>query len=377
MAFQPMARGNYHNFMKFETEKQDITELSRQQLVQWFETRRMQGYRADQVMRWIYTRKACSFDQMTNIARTVQDELARHFIIGELLTDDIQTAPDGTRKFSFCLTDRNRIESVLIEEKDHHTLCISTQVGCAMECRFCLTGKNGLVRNLTPGEITGQIRAVEKVIAPAGNNPEKPLTNIVLMGMGEPLANYDNVMQALDIATDGENGLKLAARRITLSTVGIVPRILALGKDRKFKLAISLNATENELRSHLMPINRKYPIEVLLEACKSYDRQHRDRITFEYVLIKGVNDSPAEARKLARLLSVVRAKINLIPYNPHEGSDFERPENASIEAFHTILLEKHCTAMIRWSKGEEISAACGQLAYKGTIKNGTEPAADR
>lgn len=342
-----------------EAEKTDITELSRDQLSAWFESEGMRAFRADQVMRWIYGRKAAAFEDMTNIAKSVRDQLSRHFTIRPLAVADDRSAPDGTRKLAFSLTDENRIESVLIGEKDHYTLCISTQAGCALGCTFCMTAKNGLIRNLTPGEMIGQVMAAQRMCP-----EDKPLTNIVLMGMGEPLANYENVMQALDIITDADNGLKFAARRITLSTAGIAPKIAAITKETKVRLAISLNAPDNATRSRLMPINRTYPIETLLDACRVYARAHRDRITFEYILIKGVNDSPEHAVKLAKLLAPIRGKVNLIPFNAHEGSVYERPDMQTIEAFHAILIERHCTTMIRWSKGDEISAACGQLAAK-------------
>ncbi len=341
----------------------DITELSRDELAAWFEAQGMRSFRADQVMRWIYGRKAVSFDDMTNIARPVRETLARHFIIRPLEPAGEETAADGTRKISFALADGSRIESVLIGEKDHYTLCISTQAGCAMGCTFCMTARSGLIRNLSAGEIIGQVMAAQRMCP-----EDRPLTNIVLMGMGEPLANYDNVIQALGIITDAENGLKFASRRITLSTAGIASRIVPLGTHSKVRLAISLNAPDNDLRSKLMPVNKTYPIETLLEACKAYSRLQRDRITFEYILLRDVNDSPGHARKLAKLLAPVRGKINLIPFNPHEGSPFRRPDPAVIEAFHAVLIEKHYTAMIRWSKGEDISAACGQLAAKTSGK---------
>ena len=343
--------------MIHQASKNNIFEFNRDCLVQWFEEHGIRPFRADQVMRWVYNRKATSFDEMTNINKALRDRLSNHFAIDGLTMIEAQQSADGTRKLCFALKDDTRIESVLIGEKDHYTVCISAQAGCAMGCTFCMTAKNGLVRNLTAGEIIGQVMAAQQLTP-----DDKPLSNIVLMGMGEPLANYDNVMQALDIITDAENGLKFASRRITLSTAGIVPKIGALGKNRKIKLAISLNAPDNETRSRLMPINRRYPIEKLLDACRAYDRIHRDRITFEYILLKDVNDSPVHARKLAKLLAPIRGKINLIPYNPHDGSEFMRPEKYAIEAFQAILVEKHYTTMIRWSKGDDISAACGQLA---------------
>ncbi|MFO8111790.1 MAG: 23S rRNA (adenine(2503)-C(2))-methyltransferase RlmN [Desulfosalsimonadaceae bacterium] len=342
-----------------QTKRTDITELSRNQLAAWFEANSMRSFRADQVMRWIYNRRASSFDDMTNINKGVREQLTRHFTIRPLVMVEDRRAADGTRKLAFALEDDNRIETVLIGEKDHYTLCISTQAGCAMGCTFCMTAKGGLIRNLTPGEIIGQVMAAREMCP-----EDRPLTNIVLMGMGEPLANYENVMQALSVITDAENGLKFASRRITLSTAGIVPKIALMGKESKIRLAVSLNAPDDETRNMLMPVNRTYPIEMLLDACKAYARIHRDRITFEYILIKGINDSVGHAKQLAKLLAPIRGKVNLIPCNPHEGSPYSRPDASAIEAFHAALIEKHYTAMIRWSKGDDISAACGQLAAR-------------
>lgn len=348
----------YHTTdMTAQTGKTEITELSREQLAAWFEARGTRAFRADQVMRWIYGHGAGSFDEMTNIARSVREKLARHFTLRPLSVAEDRMAGDGTRKVAFSLKDGNCVESVLIGEKDHYTVCISTQAGCAMGCAFCKTARSGLARNLTPGEITGQVLAARRM-APG----DKPLTNIVLMGMGEPLANYENVILALSIITDAENGMKFASRRVTLSTAGVAPKIETLAKDSKVRLAVSLNAPDNDTRSRLMPLNRTYPIEAVLDACRAYSRLHRDRITFEYILLKGINDTPEQAAKLARLVAPIRGKVNLIPYNIHEGAAFSRPGTEAINKFHDILIEKHCTAMIRWSKGEDINAACGQLA---------------
>ncbi len=336
--------------------KKDIKDLDRAELVSWFESRGLRSFRADQVMRWLYTRQAAAFDQMTDIGKDLRAALSESFEIRPIETIEVRTASDGTRKYLHRLADDQRIESVLIPEKDHHTLCISTQVGCAMGCRFCMTGKDGLVRNLTQGEILGQILSASR-----DSGADKPLSNIVLMGMGEPLANYENVIRAVGIMTDSARGLKLSTRRITLSTSGLVPMFERLAADTKIRLAISLNASENATRNWLMPINRKYPIEMLIDACARYPLSPRDKITFEYILIKGVNDTENDARRLAKLLRPVKAKINLIPFNPHEGSEFERPDASTIERFHSLLIDKHYTTIVRWSKGLEISAACGQL----------------
>jgi 23S rRNA (adenine2503-C2)-methyltransferase len=242
-------------------------------------------------------------------------------------------------------------------ERGHSTLCVSSQVGCALGCRFCRTGDGGLIRNLTRGEIVAQVRDLVRKA-----DDGLALTNLVFMGMGEPLANFDALVSALGTLTDNDYGLKFSGQRITVSTAGVVPRMADLGRKTRVNLAVSLNAADNETRSRLMPINRKYPIEDLLEACRRYPLPKGRRITFEYILIADVNDRPADARRLAKLLRPIRSKINLIPFNPHPGSAFRRPEETAVLAFQKILLDSHYTTIIRRSKGQDIAAACGQLA---------------
>ncbi|MBS3808865.1 MAG: 23S rRNA (adenine(2503)-C(2))-methyltransferase RlmN [Desulfobacterales bacterium] len=344
--------------------KQDIQNLDRQELVDFFESFAMRSFRADQALRWIYSRRAKSFDEMTDLAKDARSLLTRHFYISRPAVQERQTAQDGTCKFLLSLQDGNSVESVLIPEKDHYTLCISTQVGCAMGCKFCMTGKTGLTRNLSRSEIIGQvIAAMDEADAGGGMR----LSNIVLMGMGEPLANYENVTGAINVITNSDWGLKFSTRRVTLSTAGLADRFNDLARDSRIRLAVSLNAADNDTRDRLMPINRTIPVERLIDACARYPLPPRDKITFEYILIKGVNDSEKQAYKLAKLLRPVRAKINLIPFNPHPGSRFERPGMDAIEAFQSVLTKKNYTAIIRWSKGTDISAACGQL--KGGKKN--------
>ncbi len=342
--------------MTSQLKKPDIVELERDELVQWFGALGEPTFRAEQVMRWIYGQNAVSFDQMTNLGKTLRQELDAHFSILSMTLATEKTASDGTRKFLFELNDGNYIETVLIPERDHYTLCISTQVGCAMGCRFCMTATTGLTRNLTKGEIVGQVIAAQNRVP-----EDRRLSNIVLMGMGEPLANFDNVMRAIRVITDGHCGMQFSTRRVTLSTVGLVPRMAELAAATKIRLAVSLNAADNATRDMLMPVNRRYPIEALLDACAKYPMAARDRITFEYILIKDVNDSAADARRLAKILAPIKAKINLIPFNPYPESQFDRPEPAAIDAFQAVLHEKHFTAIVRWSKGTEIAAACGQL----------------
>jgi 23S rRNA (adenine2503-C2)-methyltransferase len=334
----------------------NIIEYTREKLVAWLTERDIASYRADQILKWIYLRQADSFNLMTNLSKDIRGLLAQHFVIGRLEAEKIEISRDGSRKYLFKLCDDKRIESVLIPERDHYTLCVSSQVGCAQGCLFCLTATGGFERNLTRSEIIAQVRDIKNELDDAAQ-----LRNIVFMGMGEPLANYKNLVSALDTITDNDAGLRFATRRITVSTAGLVTRLADLGRDTKVNLAISLNATDNDTRSRLMPINRKYPLEALLEACRQYPLPAGRRITFEYILIKGVNDSEADARRLAKLLQPIRCKLNLIPFNTHEGCDFERPPESVIQAFYDILFAKNYTVIIRRSKGQDISAACGQL----------------
>ena len=333
----------------------DITNLSEDALAGWFKKHNIETYRAGQVLRWIYHRNAQSFSQMTDLSKDLRERLSRKLTISRLEPVQIQTSIDGSKKYLFRLQDGHHIESVLIPERGHWTLCISSQVGCAMGCKLCLTGQGGFVRNLEPSEIVGQICAVQKDLT-----HQNPLTNIVFMGTGEPLANYDRVVQSIGIITSN-NGLQFSKRRVTLSTAGVVPAMDHLGRDVTVNLAVSLNAADNKTRNKLMPINRTYPIETLLAACRRFPLPSGRMITFEYVLIAGVNDGPEDAKRLAKLLSPLRAKVNLIPYNPFEGSELERPQEAAILAFQKVLVDRHYTATIRQSKGGDIGAACGQL----------------
>jgi 23S rRNA (adenine2503-C2)-methyltransferase len=336
--------------------KNDIKNLTKKDLILWLQDNGLHSYRAGQIFKWIYIRQADSFETMTDIGKKTRELLSSHFTINRLEPVEIKKSVDGSEKTLFRLMDGNHIETVLIPEKNHHTLCISTQVGCAQSCRFCLTARDGFIRNLTTGEIISQIRDIKNSM----QHPEL-LKNVVLMGMGEPLANYDNVIRALDTITDGDHGLKLSTRKVTVSTAGLIPKFSDLGRDTRVGLAISLNATDNKTRSMLMPINRKYPIEDLIEACKGYPLSPRQKLTFEYVLIKGINDSLDQAKNLARLLRPVRAKINLIPFNENPESEFQRPDDEVVNQFLNILHDSGYTAIIRHSKGRDISAACGQL----------------
>jgi 23S rRNA (adenine2503-C2)-methyltransferase len=330
----------------------------------------MKSYRAAQIHEWLYRNFASSFEEMTNIAKTDRALLAERFFIPGLRLVKQEASNDGTKKFLFQLEDGHTVETVLIPDEDRKTLCISSQVGCAQACRFCLTGSRGFQRNLEAFEIADQVLAVEKMLTEetsagaAGDNRGEPfrhISNIVLMGMGEPLANFENVVQALRIIT-GEKGLGFSPRRVTLSTDGLAPEIERLGRTGiNVNLAVSLNATTDEIRDRIMPVNKRYPIRELLDACRRYPLDERRRITFEYVLLGGINDSDEDARRLAKLLRGIRSKVNLIPFNPFPGSEFKRPLDQTVRRFQKILLDHHYTAPVRESRGRDISAACGQL----------------
>jgi 23S rRNA (adenine2503-C2)-methyltransferase len=316
-------------------------------------------YRAKQIMKWLYQSGTTSFDEMTNLSKDFRDGMNNIVRISTLEIVETQTSKDGTKKALFKLEGGNFIESVLIPGANHWTLCISTQVGCRMGCRFCLTGIYGLKRNLLPSEITDQITMLH-FNAPDGEN----VKNIVMMGMGEPLKNYDNTLKAIRIMTT-DCGLAISNRRITLSTCGIAPMVHKLGKDACVNLAISLNAPDDKTRNYLMPINKKYPLETFIKACLEYPMPRRRRITFEYILIEGVNSSGEDAEMLARLLRGVRCKLNLIPYNEYPGSVFRTPAEVDIEAFRKILIKHNYIAIIRASRGGDILAVCGQLSGQG------------
>lgn len=339
---------------------ENILDLTREDLGQWLENKGIRSFRANQIFKWLYLRLAEDFDGMTDLGKALRATLSEHFTMEALALVDKQTSADTTEKFLHRLSDGELVESVLIPEKDHFTLCVSSQVGCAMDCRFCLTAKNRLTRNLTMGEIIAQIRDARIYVKSKGIDPLK-LSNIVFMGMGEPLANYDCLVRALAVICDTDYGMKFSPRRVTVSTSGLVPKIRQLGLDTDVNLAVSLNATDNDTRSKLMPVNNKWPMEELLEACCNFTMKPRNKITFEYILMAGVNDSAADARRLVRLLSPIRAKVNLIPFNAHEGAPYKRPSREKIEGFLQVLLDRNMTAIIRKSKGDDISAACGQL----------------
>jgi 23S rRNA (adenine2503-C2)-methyltransferase len=314
-------------------------------------------YRARQIYSGVYCRFVRSWDQFTDLGKPLREKLKLLFTIEYPLVPQVFVSRDETRRYLFELAPGQRIETVFIPEERRDTFCISTQVGCAVGCLFCVTGKLPMQRNLSSGEIIGQILSLQ-----ADRRIEAKRLNIVIMGMGEPLNNYDNVMKAVRLMTD-ERGMSVSPRRITLSTSGIVPGILRLAGEPVIpNLAISLNATTDKIRDRLMPINRKWNIAALLDACRSFPVAQRSHITFEYVLIKDVNDTPADARRLVRLLQGLKKKINLIPLNVDPWVPLETPTQERILAFQQILMDHRITAVIRRPRGEDVSAACGMLA---------------
>ena len=345
------------NMDKTNTPKANIFDLSLSELADWFVERGEKSFRAKQILKWVYLHQADSFEEMTDVRTDLRSTLADFFTISRLPVKNIQTSADGSQKYVLELRDGQIIESVLMPEKDHSTLCVSTQIGCAMACRFCRTAALGFRRNLTAGEIIAQVRDA-KQLAP----PSLPLTNVVFMGMGEPLANIDNVLLAIKAMTRFDSGLKISHNRITVSTAGLASQMAKLGEATNVNLAVSLNATTNDLRNKLMPINHTYPIEELLHACQTYPITKKRRITFEYILLKGINDSEKDALALTRMLHPKRAKINVIPFNEHPESAFESPPEETIDRFLNVLVKHHFTVMVRRSKGRDINAACGQLA---------------
>jgi 23S rRNA (adenine2503-C2)-methyltransferase len=319
-------------------------------------------FRAGQLWHWIYHRGATDFAVMTNLAKPFRERLAERYELRRPAVAAARTSIDGTRKWLLRFDDGQEAEAVHIPESDRGTLCVSSQVGCTLTCRFCHTGTQRLVRNLSAAEIVGQVMIARDALGEWPSPKEdRQLTNIVLMGMGEPLYNYESVAAALKIVMDPE-GLAISRRKITLSTAGVVPTIARVGAELGVNLAVSLHAVTDELRDQLVPLNRKYPIAELLGACRTYPgSSNARRITFEYVMLRGVNDSPAEARELVRLLHGIPAKVNLIPFNPWPGAPYECSTDVAIAAFSEIVFNAGYSAPVRTPRGRDIAAACGQL----------------
>ncbi len=337
------------------TERPDLADMTHEELEAFFRNMGAPRFRAVQVMKWIHQERLKSFDGMTNLSKRMRADLARRACIGFPQIIETTESEDGTRKFLLRLKDNRAVETVLIPGDDHDTLCMSTQVGCAMGCRICRTARMGFVRNLSAGEIVSQLLVVRNA------DPSSRITNVVFMGMGEPLANFDNTVRAVRILTH-PNGPGISRRRLTVSTSGLVPRIRQLGETVRAKLAVSLNAVTDEQRNRIMPINRTHPLAELLRALEDYPLPRRERITIEYVLIRGLNDSDADARELVRILNPIRAKVNLIPLNDDGIEEFRGPTPQRVERFQEILMSKSLMAIVRRARGRDVLAACGQLA---------------
>ncbi len=338
----------------------DIAGLERAELEAGLEDRAIEAYHARQIFRWVFRRGVTDFGAMTDLSKPLRQRLARLVRISTPSVTGRERSSDGTTKFLLSLADGRLIEAVFIPDSPGQTFCISTQVGCAMGCAFCLTGKMGLSRHLSAAEIVGQVRVLARETGLMDAR-----FNVVLMGMGEPLHNYDHTMKALRILGD-EAGLAVSSRRVTLSTVGVVPALRRLALEPYMpNLAVSLHATTEAQRSLLVPLNRKYSISEVIEACRAFPIKRRERITFEYVMLAGVNDSPADARRLVRLLTGIRSKVNLIPLNEAAGLAFTRPTDERVDDFARILADHHLTVSVRKSRGRDIRAACGQLIVGG------------
>lgn len=351
--------------------RQALTELEPDALETALDELDAQPFHARQIYQWIYKRGVTDFIQMTDLSRALRTRLEETFTIPTPALDNQHTSSDGTVKFLMTLGDGREIETVFIPDTPAMTFCVSTQVGCAMQCTFCLTGKMGLLRNLTAGEIAGQVRVMAHELGLVDRR-----FNVVLMGMGEPLHNYHETMKALRIL-GAECGLGLGPRRITLSTVGVLPELDRLATESIMpNLAVSLHATTEELRDRLVPVNRKYGLADLVAACRRFPIKRRERITFEYVLLRDVNDSVADAKRLVVLLSGIRAKVNVIPLNEAPGIPYQRPSDHAINRFARTIADHDLTVSVRKSRGRDIRAACGQLIVQGTPRSPAQLAAE-
>jgi 23S rRNA (adenine2503-C2)-methyltransferase len=356
-------------------ERRNLVGLGRADLAEEMAEFGAEPFRARQLWHWIYHRGATDFADMTNLAKGFRQRLAETYALRRPEISRALVSEDGTRKWLLRFADGQEVETVHIPEADRGTLCVSSQVGCTLTCRFCHTGTQRLVRNLTAAEIVGQIMIARDALGEwPSPKADRQLTNIVLMGMGEPLYNFANVAAAMKIAMDPE-GLAVSRRKITLSTSGVVPIIERCGAELGVNLAVSLHAVTDELREQLVPLNKKYPIAELLQACRNYPgSSNARRITFEYVMLKGINDSPAEARELVRLLKGIPAKVNLIPFNPWPGAPYECSLDEAIRAFSDIVFAAGYSAPVRTPRGRDISAACGQLKSDSVRARRTVPA---
>lgn len=356
------------------TQKTNILGFSQAQMEDFFAAMGEPKFRATQVLKWIHQFGADDFDAMTNVSKKLREKLQQ---CAEIVEPEVLfqgDSKDGTRKWVIGVSGGNKVEMVLIPDGDRATLCVSSQVGCALDCSFCSTGKQGFNRNLSAAEIIGQVRIAIKSFGPVDPKGPRRVTNVVLMGMGEPLLNFDNVTPAISLMMD-DNAYNLSKRRVTLSTAGVVPAIDRLSKVTDVSLAISLHAPNDKLRDELVPVNQKYNIDALLDACNRYLDGLADKrvITMEYTMIDGVNDQIEHARELARLLKRVPCKLNLIPFNPFPGSDYRRSPRPQIEAFQRIMAKAGIVTTIRATRGDDIDAACGQLV--GQVQDRTRRSA--
>lgn len=347
------------------TEQQDkinLLDLTRAQMQAFFVELGEKPFRADQVMKWIYHFCIDDFDKMSNINKVLREKLKARCVIEAPVVVTRQDSADGTIKFVMGLSGGQEVETVWIPEKDRRTLCVSSQVGCALDCSFCSTAQQGFNRNLSVAEIIGQVWRVAQIIGSYGDTGDKPVTNVVMMGMGEPLLNLNNVVPAMELMLE-DFGFGLSKRRVTLSTSGVVPALDLLRDKIDVALAISLHAPNNELRNELVPVNRKYPMEEFLAASRRYvaNSKANDKVTVEYVMLEGVNDSMEQAHELAQALKDTPSKINLIPFNPYPGSPYKRSSNSRIDRFNKVLQEYGFTVIVRKTRGDDIDAACGQL----------------
>jgi 23S rRNA (adenine2503-C2)-methyltransferase len=358
-----------------EDGRTDLVGMSRAELAAALAEAGEAPFRARQVWHWIYHQGATDFARMSTIALPTQQKLAERFVIGRPVASQVQTSTDDTRKFLFRFRDGQEAETVYIPDRqeDRGAVCISSQVGCTLSCRFCHTGTQALVRNLGSAEIVGQFMAARDSYgewpSPKGETP-RLLSTIVLMGMGEPLYNYENVAKAMTIVMDNE-GIGLSRRRITLSTSGVVPMMDRAGSELGVNLALSLHAVRDDLRDEIVPLNRKYPLKEVLAACRRYPgASNARRITFEYVMLKGINDSEADARELVRLIAGIPGKVNLIPFNPWPGSPYETSTRSAIDRFAKIVMDAGFSSPVRTPRGRDILAACGQLRTESRRERG-------
>ena len=353
-------------------EKTNLLGLNRQDMEAFFANLGEKAFRASQVIKWVHQLGVSNFDEMTNISKALREQLKEKACIKPLEVVVDQLSNDGTRKWLMALPDNNRIEAVFIPEDDRGTLCISSQVGCALDCSFCSTARQGFSRNLSVAEILSQVWLANRLLDEE-KKPGRKITNVVLMGMGEPLLNFENVMKAIDIMLD-DFAYGLSKRRVTVSTAGVVPAMERLAERHDVQLAISLHATRDELRNDLVPINKKYNLEQLIEACRHFmaKRSPRARLTIEYVMLAGVNDSRQDAEELIKILKDIPVLINLIPFNPFPGSGYKTSSNNAVRRFQDVLMKAGLTTVIRKTRGEDIDAACGQLVGKVEDKSRRE-----